>query len=279
VSVLPRPVYAEIPYRRFSAGRVSALVLRHMYLLRSSWPRILELVYWPLMQMLVWGFLQLFLDEQASVLATAGGVLIGALLLWDMLLRGQLGFSISFLEEMWSRNVGNVLMSPLRLSELLAGLMIMSVIRLAIGIVPVTILAIIFFGFNIWQLGFGFAAFFANLMLTAWAFGIVVAGLVIRNGLGAEGLAWSLIFPLLPLCAVYYPVETLPAFLEPVAWALPPTYVFEGLRAALIDGTFRGDLMLISFGLNLLYIGAAIFVFFRLVRSARDIGSLMSAGE
>ncbi|MCW5697111.1 MAG: ABC transporter permease [Bauldia sp.] len=250
-----------------------------MYLLRSSWPRLLELVYWPLMQMLVWGFLQLFLDQQASFLATAGGVLIGALLLWDMLLRGQLGFSISFLEEMWSRNVGNILMSPLRLSELLAGLMAMSVIRLAIGIVPVTILAIVFFGFNIWGLGLAFAAFFANLMLTAWTFGIVVAGLVLRNGLGAEGLAWSLIFPLLPLCAVYYPVETLPAFLEPVAWALPPTYVFEGLRAALIDKVFRGDLMLISFGLNLVYLAAAVFIFFRLVRSARDIGSLMSTGE
>lgn len=279
MSVRPDGALPLVPYHRFSMGRVWALVLRHVYLLRSSWPRILELIYWPMMQMLLWGFIQIFLNGESGFFAAAGGLLIGAILLWDMLLRGQLGFSMSFLEEMWSRNVGNILMSPLRPSELLAGLAVMSVIRLIIGIVPVTILAIVFFGFNIWGLGLAFAAFFANLMLTAWAVGIVVSGLLIRNGLGAEGLAWSLIFLLLPLCAVYYPVETLPAFLEPISWALPPTYVFEGLRAALIDQTFRGDLMLISFGLNLLYIGAAIFIFFRLMRSARDIGSLMSTGE
>ena len=153
------------------------------------------------------------------------------MLLWDILFRGQLGFSISFLEEMYARNLGNLMMTPLRPIEFVAALMIMSIIRLAIGMVPVTLLAICFFGFNLWGLGLALAAFFVNLMLTSWAVGIFVSGLVLRNGLGAETFAWSIMFLFLPLTCVYYPVAVLPAWLQAVAWALPPTYVFEGMRA------------------------------------------------
>ena len=133
----------------FSPRRVAAMVLRYWYLLRSSWARLTELIYWPTVQMLMWGFLQTYLASQTSLYARAGGVLVGAVMLWDILFRGQLGFSISFLEEMWSRNLGNLMMSPLTPFEFLLSLMIMSVIRLAIGIVPVTGLAIWFFGFNL----------------------------------------------------------------------------------------------------------------------------------
>ena len=134
----------------FSPRRVAAMVLRYWYLLRSSWPRMLDLIYWPAVQMLMWGFLQLYVAQNAGFFAHAGGTFIGAVLLWDILFRGQLGFSISFLEEMWARNMGNLMMSPLRPSEFVAALMIMSIVRLAIGMVPVTLLAIAFFGFNLW---------------------------------------------------------------------------------------------------------------------------------
>ena len=126
--------------------------------------------------------------------------------------------------------------------------MVMSIIRLAIGMVPVTLLAIWFFGFNLWGLGFALAAFFANLMLTGWAVGIFVSGLVLRNGLGAETFAWSIMFLFLPLTCVYYPVAVLPPGCRAFAWALPPTYVFEGMRALLIDQTFRADLMIQALG-------------------------------
>ncbi|KAB2875585.1 MAG: ABC transporter permease [Bauldia sp.] len=255
------------------------MMLRHFYLMRSSWPRLLELIYWPLVQMLMWGFLQTYLNQHSGFIAAAGGTLIGAILLWDVLIRGQLGLSVSFLEEMWSRNMANLLISPLGPGEFVAALMAMSLIRLVVSIVPVTLLAIWFFGFNLWGLGFGLAAFFANLLLSGWAVGIVVSGLILRNGLGAEGLAWTLMFLILPLCAVFYPVTVLPAFLQPVAWALPPTYVFEGMRAILIDHTFRVDLMVEALVINAGFITVAIFVFLRLVDSARRIGSLMAIGE
>jgi ABC-2 type transport system permease protein len=263
----------------FSPRRIGAMVLRYWYLLRSSWPRLLDLIYWPAVQMLMWGFLQLYIDQNASFFAKAGGVFIGAVLLWDILFRGQLGFSISFLEEMWARNLGNLMMSPLRPGEFVIALMIMSLIRLAIGMVPVTFLAMLFFGFNLYGLGLALAAFFGNLILTSWSVGILVSGLVLRNGMGAESLAWTIMFLLLPLTCVYYPVSVLPVWLQYVAWALPPTYVFEGMRALLIEHEFRSDLMLTALSLNTVYFVAAAVAFLKLLDSARRQGSLLQTGE
>ena len=259
----------------FSPARIWALVLRYLYLLRTSWPRIIELIYWPAVQMVTWGFLQLFVTTASSALALGAGVFLGAMLMWDMLFRTQLGFSASFLEEMWSRNMGNLLMSPMRPSEFVAALMVMSLIRLAIGFVPVTLLAIPFFGFNLWGLGVVLAAFFLNLMLTAWAVALLVSGIVLRHGLGAEAFAWSLMFVMLPLVCVYYPVTLLPGWLQPVAWALPPTYVFEGMRAALVEHTFRADLMAWALCINAVLIAGGALAFLRLLQSARVAGTLL----
>jgi ABC-2 type transport system permease protein len=264
---------------RGSSQRIGAMMLRYWYLLRSSWPRLLDLVYWPTVQMVTWGFLQYYITSNAGFFARAGGTFIGAVLLWDILFRGQLGFSISFLEEMWSRNIGNLMMSPLRPIELIAALMVMSLVRLSIGAVPVTFLAIGFFGFNLYGLGLALVAFFLNLMLTSWAIGIFVSGLILRNGMGAENLAWSIMFLFMPLTCVYYPVTTLPVWLQPVAWILPPTYVFEGMRALLIQKVFRGDLMLDALALNAVLFAAGLFGFLRLLQSARRHGSLMQTGE
>ena len=219
------------------------MVLRYWYLLMSSWPRLLELIYWPALQIITWGFLQNYISQNAGFFARAGGTLIGAVILWDILFRGQLGFSISFLEEMWARNLGNLMMSPLKPIEFLISLMVMSLIRLAIGVIPMTLLALFFFDFNFYGIGLPLIAFFCNLIFTSWSIGIFVSGLVLRNGLGAESIVWTLMFGMMPLACVYYPVAVLPHWLQYVAWALPPTYVFEGMRALLIDHVFRADLM------------------------------------
>jgi len=263
----------------FAPRRVAAMVLRYWYLLRSSWPRLLELIYWPAVQMLMWGFLQLYIAGNAGFFARAGGTFIGAVLLWDILFRGQLGFSISFLEEMWARNLANLMISPLRPIEFVGALMIMSLIRLAIGMVPVSLLAMAFFGFNLYGLGLALAAFFINLILTSWAIGILVSGLVLRNGLGAESLAWTFMFLLLPLTCVYYPVSTLPGWLQVAAWTLPPTYVFEGMRELLINHVFRADLMLDALFLNAALFAVAVVGFIALLDSARRQGSLLQTGE
>jgi len=263
----------------FSPRRVGALVLRYWYLLRSSWPRMLELIYWSMVQVVTWGFIQSYVAQHSGFFVRAGATLIGAMLLWEMLFRGQLGFSVSFLEEMWARNLGNLMMSPLRPAEFVAALMVMSLIRLAIGMVPVFIVAFIFFDFNVLGLGVAFVCFFVNLILTSWAIALFVSGLLLRYGLGAESLAWTLAFLILPVSCVYYPVTVLPEWLQPVAWLLPPTYVFEGLRAVVIDHAFRGDLMAGALALNALYFCAAALAFLGLLQSARREGSLMQTGE
>lgn len=263
----------------FSPGRIGALTLRYLYLLRSSWARIAEIIYWPAVQLVTWGFLQLHLGQTTSSAAFVAGALIGSVLLWDILFRGQIGFSVSFLEEMWSRNLGNLFMSPLRPMEFVAALMAMSVARLLIGLIPVTLIAFFFFDFNAFAMGFALVAFFVNLILTSWSVGMVVSGLVLRHGMGAEGLAWTLMFLMMPLACVYYPVSALPGWLQAIAWLLPPTYVFEGMRALLIEGVFRTDLMLWSLGLNALLFAAAVGVFLYLIEDARKAGSLLQMGE
>ena len=227
-----------------SPYRVGAMVLRCLYLLRSSWSRVLELIYWPAVQLLVWGFLQFYIAQNSGFFARAGGVFIGSVMMWDILFRGQLGFSISFLEEMWSRNLANLMISPLRPIEFIMALMVMSVVRLAIGMVPVSLIAIAFFGFNIYGLGLALAAFFMNLILTSWSVGLVVSGLVMRNGMGAESLAWTLMFVLMPLTCVYYPVMTLPGWLQAAGHRADPAPVQSPARcrrmfACRLDGHAR----------------------------------------
>ena len=262
-----------------SPQRITAMILRYWYLLVSSWPRLLELLYWPALQIITWGFLQTYIAQNANFFARAGGTLIGAVILWDILFRGQLGFSISFLEEMWARNLGNLMMSPLKPIEFLIALMIMSLIRLAIGVIPMTLLALFVFGFNFYSIGLPLIAFFCNLIFTSWSVGVFVSGLVVRNGLGAESIVWTLMFAVMPLACIYYPVDVLPHWLQYVAWCLPPTYVFEGMRALLIEGTFRTDLMLQALAINLALLVASFGAFLALLRSAKRNGSLLAAGE
>jgi ABC-2 type transport system permease protein len=275
VNAVSKPVH----HRGIALHRIGAMILRYWYLMLSSWPRLTELVYWPTLQIVSWGFLQVYISQNAGFFARAGGTFIGAIMLWDILFRGQLGFSISFLEEMWARNLGNLMMSPLKPIEFLLALMIMSLIRLAIGVIPMALMAAFFFHFNLLGLGLPLIAFFCNLIFTSWALGIFVSGLVLRNGLGAESIVWSLMFGILPLVCVYYPVTVLPHWLQVIAWALPPTYVFEGMRALLIEHTFRADLMLDALAINAVLLIASFAIFMALLKSGRRAGSLIQSGE
>ena len=264
---------------RFSAGRVWAMLLRYLYILRSSWPRTLELLYWPTLQMLIWGFMSQFLRQNSSYVAQAFGVLLGAVMLWDLLFRSQLGLSISFLEEMWARNLGHLFVTPLRPYEWVLSLLAMSVIRVMIGVLPAAFLAIPLYHFSIFDMGLPLVAFVAVLMAMGWALGLAICGGILRHGMGAESLAWTVIFALAPLSCVYYPVTTLPGWLQPVAWALPSTYVFEGMRAVLFGHAFRTDYLLSAVALDVVYIVAGSLVFLIAFRDARRRGALLQMGE
>lgn len=263
----------------FSWRRVGALLLRQLYVLRSSWPRLLELAYWPTVQMILWGFVTLFFMQHSSWVAQAAGVLISAVLLWDVLFRSNLGVSVTFMEEMWARNLSSLFASPMRPHELVVSLAIMSLIRTVISVLPAMLLAPPLFGVSVFALGLPLAAFFANLLLFGWCIGLVVAALVLRLGLGAESLAWVVVFALAPVSGVYYPIDVLPHWLQPVAWSLPSAYVFEGMRAVLFEGRFRLDLLAAGAGLNVVYVALATAFFLYICRVARQRGLLVQQGE
>jgi len=262
-----------------SAGRIYAMVLRYVYLLRRSWPRILELIYWPAVQLILWGFISKFFVEHSSWLAQASGVLMAAVLLWDVLFRAHLGVSLAFFEEMYSRNLGHLFVSPLRVSELTGALLAISFVRTLIGIGGAAVLAIPLYGFSIFDLGIPLLGFFANLLVMGWSIGLLVAGMVLRYGLGAESFAWVSIFALAPLSGIYYPVTTLPEWLQPLSWMLPSSYVFEGMRQLMFEQTVRGDLMWRAIGLNLAYLAAGVGLFLLAFQNARRNGLLLRVGE
>lgn len=262
-----------------SLRRVYALVLRHTYLLRSSGPRILELVYWPTVQMVLWGFITVFLVSHSSWIAQASGVLLSGVLLWDVLFRSQLGVSLVFMEEMWSRNLGHLFVSPLRPFELGCALLTMSLIRTLIGVGGAALIAIPLFHYSIFSMGLPLLAFFINLIIMGWSIGLLVSGFVLRYGLGAESMAWIAIFAVQPVSGVYYPIDTLPVWLQYVAAALPSSHVFEGMRAVLFDHVFRVDLLLQAALLNVIYLTAGFASFLAYFKIARVRGQLLHVGE
>ncbi len=259
--------------------RIAALMLRHWYLIRSSWPRLVELTYWPTVHLIMWGFLQNFLSAQAGPLAAFAATLVGAVFLWEVLFRCQINFSISFLEEMWSRNLGGLLVSPLRAGELVAGLMAMSLTRAAIGLIPTAFVASLAFDFSWAEVWPGVIGFVLNLTVFGWTLALIGAGVVLRNGLGSETLIWASLFLFLPFCCVYYPLASLPEPLQAVAVFLPPTFVFESLRATLAGEGADVFGLLRAGALNAVYLAGALAFFFFFLRSARRRGSLMRIGE
>ncbi len=262
-----------------SLRRIGAMVVRYTLLLKNSWTRIFELAYWPTIQMVLWGFISVFFRENSSWVAQAGGVLIAGVLLWDVLFRGQLGVSVSFMEEMWSRNLGHLFTSPLRPIELAVALMTMSLIRTLIGIVPAALLAIPLYQYSIFTMGLPLIAFFVNLLVMGWALGLMLSGLILRFGQSAESLAWLAVFLLAPVSAIYYPLSILPSWLQAVGWVLPSAHVFEGMRAVLFDQTFRLDHLAWAAGLNGVYMMLGVAAFLFAVRVARRRGLLLQMGE
>ena len=259
--------------------RISAMTLRYVYLLRGSWPRMIELAYWPTVQMILWGLITQFFVSHSNWVAQASGILLSAVLLWDVLFRAQLGVTLPFFEELYSRNLGHLFVSPLRPYELVVALLGISLIRTLIGVGSAVLLAIPRYHYSVFDLGLPLIAFFTNLLVMGWALGIAVAGLVLRYGLGAESLAWVAVFALAPVSGIYYPVEVLPSWLHPVAYALPASYVFEGMRAVLFEQVFRLDYLVYAVVLNAIYIAASVSLFLWVFSKARREGLLLNIGE
>jgi ABC-2 type transport system permease protein len=259
--------------------RVLALVNRHLMLYKRSPQRIMEIVYWPLLDLLIWGFLTVYLTRYGQGLPGFVAFLLGALILWDILFRAQQGICISFLEEVWSRNFLNLFVSPLRTGEFLVSTMLVSFIKVIAASIVTVGLAYLLYSFNVFLIGVSLVPFVINLIVMGWAIGIFTTVVILRFGQEAEVLAWGLAFLFQPVSAVFYPVSVLPPFLQAIASGIPAAHVFEGMRAVIEAKSFPVSRLVWATGLNLVYLVGAILFFNWMFRIVKVKGLLVRVGE
>lgn len=262
-----------------SLKRIIAYTMRHIYLYKRSLPRLMEVFYWPLVDLLVWGFISVYLSAYKGSLPGFVTFFVGALILWDVLFRAQQGITVSFLEDMWSRNLVNIFVSPLSVVEYICSLLFISLIKLLLASTVMVTVAYILYRFNIFSLGFHLVPFVANLVIMGWAVGIITTAVIMRFGQEAEVLAWGVAFLFQPLSAVFYPVSVLPPWIKAVAYFVPSAHVFEGMRSVLSGGGFPVEELTAAVVLNVAYIGVAVAFFMWNFRAVKAKGLLVKIGE
>ncbi|HHN66331.1 MAG TPA: ABC transporter permease [Nitrospirae bacterium] len=259
--------------------RIWAVVLRQTYLYRRSLPRLLEVFYWPMVDLLLWGFVSLYLQRASADIPDFVIYFIGALILWDILFRAQQGISVSFLEDMWARNLVNIFASPLKIQEYIVGLLFISILKVTIAFVVMSSLAWLFYSFSIFKLGVALIPLVLNLMAMGWAVGIFTMALILRFGQEAEVLAWAVAFLFMPFSAVFYPVDTLPPLLQKIALFIPSAHVFEGMRILIDKKVLSIKHLSMASALNLAFLSASTLFFAKIYRTARKRGILPKIGE
>jgi len=262
-----------------SFNRIYGLFLRHFFLITQSFPRVLDLIYWPTIQITLWGFISNFFATHSSYYNGAVGVILTCAILYDFLFRTSIGFNILFLEEIWSRNFTNLFIAPMRISEIITSLVVTALIRALIGLVPAILLTSPIFGISLLDLGIPLFFLFLNLYIFGITLGLLVSAGLLRFGPSFENISWSTLFLLAPFGCIYYPLETLPEIFQTIALALPLVYIFEEARNILIDQTINYENIIQAFYLNAAYLIIGISVFYYSFGQARKRGSLINIGE
>jgi ABC-2 type transport system permease protein len=239
----------------------------------------MEIFYWPFLDLVIWGFITMYLVKYQPQVPGFVTFFLGALILWDMLFRSQQGITISFLEELWARNLMNLFASPLTPAEFLASTIAMSIFKVTCVSLVMGICAWLFYGYNVLIMGFWLLPFVLNLVITGWIIGVLTTSLIMRFGQEAEILAWSLVFLFQPISCVFYPLEVLPAWLQAIAWVNPAAHVFEGMRAVLNGTSAPVGHLAWAGGLNGALLVAAVVLFYKTFAYCKVQGSLVRVGE
>jgi ABC-2 type transport system permease protein len=238
----------------------------------------MEIFFWPLMDLLVWGFITVYFAQSQIAFPRFVTFFLGALILWDILYRAQQGISISFLEEVWSKNLLNLFVSPMRPCEFLVALMTISVAKMLAAGAASALLAWLFYSFNFFIIGISLIPFVLNLLVMGWSIGIISMSTILRYGQQAEVLAWGLGFLIQPFSAVFYPVSVLPAWIQPIAKIIPASHIFEGMRAVLETGKIPYAQLGLATLLNGVYLFLSIGFFYYMLRVVKEKGLLIHRG-
>ena len=260
-------------------NKMYGLFLRHFYLIKSSLPRILDLIYWPTIQIILWGFISKFFSMYSEYYNNTLGVILTCAILYDILFRSSISFNMLFLEEIWSRNFTNLFIAPLKLKEIIVSLIFTALIRTLIGLVPAILLTSPLFGISVFELGFPLLLLFLSLYIFGITLGLFVSAGLIRYGPSFENIAWSSLFLLAPLGCIYYPIEILPNFFQTIAKGLPLVYIFDETRNILINGFINYENLKHAYLLNLLYLIIGMILFYLSFLRARVKGTLINMGE
>ena len=260
-------------------NKILALSLRHVYLIKGSFPRILDLIYWPTVQIFLWGFISKFFTLSSSYFENTVGIILSAAILYDFLFRSSISYNMMFLEEIWSRNFTNLFIAPIRISEIITALTITAIFRTLIGLVPAALLAIPFFGVSIFKIGTPLIFLLISLYIFGVTLGLLVTSGLVRFGPSFENIAWASLFFLAPLGCIYYPIEILPNWLQIIAKFFPLVHIFEEMRNILINDIIDyfqiSKAILISF----LYFIFGIIIFYISYNGAKERGTLINMGE
>ena len=260
-------------------NKVYALGLRHLYLIMNSFPRVLDLIYWPTVQIFLWGFISKFFTLSSDYYSNTVGIILTAAILYDFLFRASISFNMMFLEEIWSRNFTNLFIAPIKLSEIIAALTFTAIFRTLIGLVPAALLAIPFFGVSIFEIGAPLVFLLITLYLFGVTLGLLVTAGLVRFGPSFENIAWASLFFLAPLGCIYYPINILPLWLQDVAKLLPLVHIFEEMRNILIYNVVNYSQIIKAIFISLVYFVLGIITFYLSYKGAKNRGTLINMGE
>jgi ABC-2 type transport system permease protein len=254
------------------ARRIAAIVLRQFYLIRGSVTRTVPLFVWVAIDIVLWGFITRYLNSVTSAGFDFVPVLLGAVLLWDFFTRVMQGVTMAFFEDVWTRNFLNIFASPLTIAEYLTGLVFTSITTSAVGLVVMVVLAAAVFGLSFLSYGATLVGFVMVLFLFGIALGVAACAVVLRFGPSAEWFVWPIPGLLSPFAGVFYPIATLPRWMQAIAAILPPSHVFEGLRAVVRGGSVSPARLAVAAALAIAYLLGACWVFTRVYRQAVRTG-------
>ena len=260
-------------------SKIYALGLRHIYLISNSLPRIIDLIYWPTVQIFLWGFISKFFTLSSDFYSNTVGIILTAAILYDFLFRVSISFNMMFLEEIWSRNFTNLFIAPIKISEIITSLTLTAILRALIGLVPAAILAIPLFGVSVFKLGIPLLFLLLPLYLFGVTLGLLVTSGLLRFGPSFENIAWASLFFLAPLGCIYYPIEILPNSLQIVAKGLPLVHIFEEMRNILINDIISYTQILLAITISIFYFIIGVTVFYMSYAGAKIRGTLINVGE
>lgn len=235
-------------------NRIFAIVLRNIYTFKRNYDRIFDAFWWPTMELVIWGITGAYIMKLSPDFSSILFVFVSGLTFWFVVGRSQYEICVTLLEEIWSRNLINIFVSPIKFSEWVTSIIIIGVIKASISFIWAVLVAFILYKVNLFVLGFYLIPFIFLLLMTGWWTAFFITGIILRYGSRVQTLAWTLVYILAPLSAIYYPINSLPENVQKISFLLPTTYVFQGIRSILVEGRLDETLIIKSLLLNCVYL-------------------------